>query len=299
MREDEANRHLEKAVSVTREDIARAKSYVMRSSEVDTDNLAEQWLSEQSLRTKQKVDGDSPHLADDLTNLARAISVRLALYYAVSELVAVGELFAAGPPGNWQPLMDYSFRHQHGGLSPNIHATFPSKIQRPQPVSTLPSDPDVFLQGANCKNLHSGILAGIEQALDCFRRGMYMPATVMLAASVEGTWTECGIAVASKLGKNKLHDVVTNPFEGIGKKVQEIRKALEQPQGKALLKAAEQPMSKVIDAETWTTVLRDRRNALHWTKSRNFITDHSGTGTLLMGAPLHIDTLEAIRLAAN
>jgi len=299
MGEEEAKKYLENTVSVTREDIARAKSYVLRSSEVDTNTLAEQWLRGHSLTTQQKINGDSPNVQDLLATAAKAISLRLALYDAVLEMAAAGELFPAGEPTNWQPQMDYSWRQYHGGLSPNVRATFPSRIQRPRPANTLPRNPDIFLQGVDCKSLSPEILEAITQALDCFRRGLYMPATAMLAAGVEAAWTECGRTVASKLGNSALENLVADPRGVIGKKVLEIRKALEQPNAKPLLKAAGQTIGKVLDAETWTTVLRDRRNELHWTKSGNFIANHSETGILLMAAPLHLGTLEAIRLAAK
>jgi hypothetical protein len=107
----------------------------------------------------------------------------------------------------------------------------------------------------------------------------------MLAAAAEATWTECGVAVAKKLANTKLEGVVNDPLASITKKVIEVRKALEQADGKALLKVAGQHIAKVTDPEVWTTTLRDRRNALHWGKAKSFVADHSETGTLLMAAP--------------
>ena len=123
-----------------------------------------------------------------------------------------------------------------------------------------------------------------------------MPATAMLAAGAEATWTECGIAVAKNLGNSKLDAVVSDPYASISRKVLETRKAVEDPAAKPLLKSADQTFVKVRDAEVWTTVLRDRRNALHWGKAKSFVADHSETAALLMAAPLHIGTLEAIRV---
>lgn len=124
-----------------------------------------------------------------------------------------------------------------------------------------------------------------------------MPATAMLAASVEATWTECGVAVAKNLGDSKLEILAKDSFAGIGKIVSEVRKALDHKNASALLTKAGRNKHQVGDAEVWTTVLRDRRNALHWGKAKSFVADHSDTGTLLMAAPLHIGTLEAIRAA--
>jgi hypothetical protein len=67
-----------------------------------------------------------------------------------------------------------------------------------------PTDPDISSKGWNCASLHDGILEAIEHALLCFQRGFYMPATAMLAAAAEATWTECGVAIAKKLSDTRL-----------------------------------------------------------------------------------------------
>jgi hypothetical protein len=88
---------------------------------------------------------------------------------------------------------------------------------------------------------------------------------------------------------------VNNPYASISKKITEIQKTLQTPDGKALLKKAGRSPGELDDVEIWTTNLRDRRNALHWGKAKSFVADHSETASLMIGAPLHIGTLEAIR----
>jgi hypothetical protein len=297
MHEQEAAKKLAELVSVTREDIARGKRYVLSSGGGKTDELADSWLQGQRLTIPRKIDGDAPNLQDVMANVARAISLRLALYQGVWELIGAGELFPGESFSRWQPVMDYSFQRNHGGLRPNMSCFFPARVELPPLRDEAATDVDVLLQGINCTTLHGGIREAIEQALICFRRGLYMPATAMLAAAAEATWTECGGAVAAKLADASLDAVVNDPYASIGKKVTEVRKTLEQGAGKALVKCAGQTVPKVNDAELWTTALRERRNALHWTKAKSFVVDHSETGTLLMAAPMHIGTLEAIRAA--
>jgi hypothetical protein len=298
MGEVEATKYLESAVVVTREDIARGKSYVLTNGGGETEELANHWLSDQGLSIPRKIDGDAPGCADVLVNVARAFSVRLALYQAISELVAAGELIPGVCRSIWKDVViDYTFLRYSGGLRPKITCAFPTAVARPPLAIEPPTDPDIFLQGVDCKTLHLGIREAVEQALACFRRGLYMPATVMLAAAAEATWTECGNAVAKKLTNAKLQGIVENPYASISKKVAEIRKALEHPLGQILLKDAGQTLPKVTEAEAWTAILRDRRNALHWGKARSFNADHSDTASWLMGAPLHLSTLEAIRAA--
>jgi hypothetical protein len=298
MSPEDAGTQITAALAVTREDIARAKAWLAASAGGRTEELIETWLSEQRFAVPKEVNTDLPNCGELLLPIARAYSVRLAFYQAVWELVSAGALIPAGTPSSWEASL--ASRTSHGGCGiplKSIRCSFPQAIERMPLAPGVPTDPDVFLQGINCATLHPGIREAIAQALGCFRRGLYMPATVMLAAAAEATWTECGVAVAKKLGNAKLDGVVSDPLASIAKIVTETRKALEQPDGKVLLKAAGQHIAKVSDAEVWTTALRDRRNALHWGKAKSFIADHSETGTLLMGSPLHLGTLEAIRAA--
>lgn len=298
MSPEEAGKRITTAIAVTREDIARAKAWLAKSEGNCTHELVEEWLTEQKLLLPNEINTDLPNCGELLVSIARAYSVRLAFYQAVWELVSAGDLIASGTPSSWEASLASKTSHYGCGIPlKKVRCSFPQAIERMPFTFGVPSDPDIFLQGIDCNTLHDGIREAIEEALGCFRRGLYMPATAMLAAAAEATWTECGAAVAKKLNNAKLNGVVSDPLSGISKIVAETRKALEQPDGKTLLKAASQHISKVTDAEVWTTTLRDRRNALHWGKAKSFAADHSETGTLLMAAPLHLGTLEAIRAA--
>ena len=232
--------------------------------------------------------------------MGQVFAQRLALYQAVWELIAAGELISVSSSAEWQPSVECrQGGHLFGLRGHGIECHYPRRIAFLPLKPDVQPDVDVFLDGVDCKSLHSGIREAVQQALVCFRRSLYMPATAMLAAAVEATWTECGIALAKKLANAKLESVVLDQFASISKKIAEIQKALEQPSGKVLLKGAGQTVPKVNEAEAWTAVLRDRRNALHWSKAKSFIADHSGIGTLLMAAPIHLATLEGIRAACR
>lgn len=296
MSPDDAGRFIEERLLITREDISRAKAWIVALESGDSDQMATQWLKKQNLEVPRDVDTDSAQVADQLINVARAYSLRLAFYQAVFELSSSGDLAIVGV-GQWSPSLCYSTRRGAGGIGFQKKTyVAPSRFERLAVTAGIASDPDIFLSGVDSKQLHPGIREAVEQAIQCFRRGLYMPATAMLAAAVEATWTECGIAVAKNLSDAKLEGLFSDQYASISKKVSELRKSLEQATAKPLLKNAGQSIAKVNDAEVWTTVLRDRRNALHWTKAKNFIAHHSDTATLLMAAPLHIGTLEAIRL---
>lgn len=298
MTREEASSKLASALSVTREDVARAKDFILAADERSADALAEEWVRVQVGSIPKDVDVHSASADDTLDLLAKAYSLRLAFYQAVWELVAACELLPSGTD-SWQPSVTARDPSGSNGLQlDTIGCVFPRVIQRPPLRSNPPTDPDVFLQGAPCAAFHDGIREAVSQSLACFRRGLYLPAIVMLAAGAEATWVECGSAVATKLGNRKLGVVIEDPFASISRKVAEVRKSLEGPASKDLLKAAATSLARIRDAELWTTTLRERRNAVHWGKMQSFVAQHSDASSLLLAAPLHLRTLEAVRMAA-
>jgi hypothetical protein len=300
MNPDEAEKRVLAGAAVSREDVARAKTWLLAGDGGRTHELVERWLSEHNLRSDPRhvIDLSSPGVGDAVDSYARATSLERALYQAQWELIGCAELL---PTGNTIAAgFTLSYRYPGGGAGLKfltLGCPCPDGVHRPPLAPTPTADPDVFLKGVDCASLHDGIREAVAQALVCHRRGLYMPATVMLAAAAEATWTECGIAVAAMLKSKALDGVVSDPFASISKKVLETQRALLSGDGKALLKAAGRSTADVDYAVVWTTNLRERRNALHWGKAKSFIADHSETASLLMGAPLYIGTLESIRRA--
>lgn len=296
MSPDQAGQFIESKILVTREDIARAKAWISKLKNGNADTNAANWVKEHKLEEPKGVDTESPRVEQVLSDIARAYSLRKAFYTALFELSGAGEIVFTGEVSRWEASLGYRTQRGAGPIELKVSSPAPSRFERMTPLDGITTDPDIFLDGVNCKKLHPGIHEAIVQSLDCFRNGLYMPATAMLAAATEATWTECGTAVATKLGIAALENLFADSYASISRKVADLSTALDQQNGRALLKSAGLSIAKVREAEVWTGVLRDRRNALHWTKAKSFIADHSETATLLIAAPLHIGTLEAIRL---
>lgn len=297
-------KYLQQAIKVRREDVARAKQFVMKQTMPSVQGMADRWLAEQKATPPSTLFTRSEEYQQSLESLGQSICLRFALYQAVWELISSGMIAAVGHCATWEPQVSYDtagggYSSSARGGIPLQSITFPyvTEIFRLPGAERIPAATDIFLQGINCSTLHPGIREAIDQALGCFRRGLYMPATAMLAAAAEATWTECGVKVAANLANTKLEGVVGDPYASISKKVTEIKKALEAGDAKSLLKSADRTIADVVSAEVWTTALRERRNALHWDKAKSFVADQSEIGTLLMSAPQHIGTLEAIRAA--
>jgi hypothetical protein len=296
MHKEEATEKIKASVRVTREDVTRAKAFTLQSTESDVATLADQWLQAQNYTAPKDIFLESVEVVETVALIARSYSLRMALYQAVWELSNAGEVLMAGSPSLWKGSVTWRTSHGGGGLElDQINCSFPTRIQKPPLTSELALDVDIFLQGLDCTSLHEGIREAVEQSLRCFHRGLYLPAIAMLTAGAEATWHECGTAVATKLANQTLHAIMNDQYASLSKTVAALRKTLESPAGKPLLKAASLNAPLIADAELWTITLRDRRNALHWTKAKSFVAQHSDTAALLLGAPIHLGTLEALR----
>jgi hypothetical protein len=89
---------------------------------------------------------------------------------------------------------------------------------------------------------------------------------------------------------------VKDSYVSISKKIAEIQKSMRKPDGKLLLKKACRSTADVDNAEIWTTNLGSAETHCIGGRRKVFIADHSETASLMMGVPLHIGTLEAIRV---
>lgn len=300
MNEEQAADFILNAISLTREDISRAKQWVMTETGSNVSGLVEKWLAEQNMALPKVLNAEEATFEDTLLTVAKSLSLRLAFYQALWELVSAGDLLPSGPAASWNAkTIDYRTNRLHSGIDlSKLTSSHPDRIERPRLAPVVSADVDIFLTGIDISSLDSGIHEAVEQSLVCFRRGLFFPATVMLAAAAEAAWIEMGLAFAKKLTDGKLESLVGSDLYGIARKVSEIRKAVDSnPASKAILTVAGKAKHDTASAEVWMTVLRERRNALHWSKAKSFVADHSETASLLMAAQLHLATLEAIRLA--
>lgn len=306
MKDKDIIERIKAATVVRREDIARAKDYVLKSPATVVLQIVNQWARENVAEPPDEINRHAANLEEELSTVGQTIGHQLSMIRAVCELVVSGDLVHAGSSVEWKPRLP-SMRD--GGYVGKIDspaadsfleqcaAAHPNVISRPRSIEGFSTDPDIFLAGVSVATLHPGVAEAVEQSLMCFRRGLYLPSIAMLAAAVEANWHECGGTVHRETGDAALVKAMSDPLVGFGKLVSVIRGAIATAKGKALLEKARVSAIDVAGAEVWTTVLREKRNALHWKKGRGFVAEHAEAATLLMAAPLHFATLEAIRHA--
>lgn len=292
-------------VKASRQDVARAKAFAVANvtTAKEVSGLAREWLQVQGF--KDVLDDEfhgrdqGPPITDALVeHYIQAGCLRLALLQGIWELIAAGLLLPHYPPPQ-HPLAPTEWVATFRGFSSSISCPHPTRVVAPPLRPEAPADLDIFLHAPSVvANLHPGIAEGVHQSLACFHRGLYLPAIVMLAAATEGLWRECAKAVATKTGDTKLASMEANPSIGIGKLIEELRKKLVAAGaggGPSLLQSAKVWDSRLNEAVAWTTILREKRNALHWGKgAAGFIAQHAEAAGWLMGAPQHFGTIIAL-----
>ena len=165
MNANEASRLLEETVKVTREDIARAKAWLVQAKRRTTQQLVEEWLTLQQavLPLNANVDLNADDITEQIAKNARAFSIRLAFHQAQWELIASGELFPCDSFDYWHASLGHHEQRYSGGLDiKGIGCSFPKAVMCPPLTTKPPTDPDIFLKGVDCTSLHDGILEAIE-----------------------------------------------------------------------------------------------------------------------------------------
>ena len=304
---DEAARFISERVRVDRVDIVTAKAFVLNASEVDTMRLADAWVNERigMLGKKVRLDADQPERV--LEEHSKAIALRLACFQGIWELVASGLLFPAGPSAGWTAQLGWETPRGGGGLSlDHIRFNYLEKVVRPltEAPSTL-ADADLFLRELDLPDLEQGVSAALALAVSCLRRDLFVPALAMLAAAAEGAWIESGKALVEAATRQdravqKARDVLTDDLAGIGQKVQVVTDLyIRQDLFQEVRRRSEVSVSQLQEVASWTSVVRDSRNVLHWGRAAAIRNDYAKTASLLMAAVQAMKTLESIRLASK
>jgi hypothetical protein len=334
MSPDEAGQFIAERIRVERADVAAIKSFAVSSvdavlAENENDraagallvqNLALAWLKHAKLGAPWSrqtatdyhhrlpgIDIGSANAEVQLTQAARALSNVMAAHEAVWELVQAGELLPIGSLGVWRPDgFGWQTPSGGGGITiPGPTSTAPERIMRApwrrQSIGAL-WDADLYARDLPV-DLHPGILEALREAVECFRRDLFLPCLAMLTAAAEGMWTETGTALLGAAARHdkdmkKLEDALTADRGGLSWLVSSAaaayaRKDLFGPVQKA------SGAHDLAAEQQWTDAVRDGRNVLHWGVGTVTANSYSKVATLLQVAPLRFKTLADVRRAAR
>jgi len=111
MSPEEIPNYIRNNLTVLREDIARAKSYLIKHVNGRAENLAASWLKDQGIEQPYQINTDNEA---QIQSIVLAFSLRKAFYQAVFELVASGDIVLTEAVTKFEPSLGFT----QGGDSP-------------------------------------------------------------------------------------------------------------------------------------------------------------------------------------
>jgi hypothetical protein len=299
---------LRTSVVVTREDVARAKLFVMERIGADVRPLheepyhairpiAETWECSEGAALKIHLNYASD-TEDRVKDVGRQFALHLGCAEAVWELISTGDLRPSGELETWSPSVGYSNGGYSGGVGDLVwlRARYPRTVATSRVNDSIraPQDIDLLLAG-ELPGLIAGVRAALRLASECLRRGLYLPSIAMLGSAAEAQWIECGLAALNgESTATKTLATLNNQYAGFAKKVADLCNYLNGP-GVHVRDAHAVRSADLVEAQAWTTVLREHRNAVHWGKGQSFTKSYGQAATLVLAAPIHLATLERLR----
>lgn len=171
--------------------------------------------------------------------------------------------------------------------------------------SDILTDPDIFLSKANVQNADKEIAEAINDAVLCFRHGLYRAAVTMLGKAMEGAWIEvgCSIVKASKQDADKKEHIIRKLQDdsvGVPSKVKQI---LDLYKNKDLcgdiIKATDILPSSIERIVVWSNVLREARNAIHFGSSPTIPNSYEKVSVLLIDGATNFSSLYRIKYVSD
>ncbi len=261
-------------------------------------------------RVRQKVfSGDGP-TKDGYTfhPVLNQVKSQITVHEALHMLHATGALFASGPLN--QPddtSVGYTHRSGAGGGIDTpiplaaVHQSYGLTVAFREKYYRLASG-DVYLSYLNQTQLTSRAKRCLQEAINAFRHGLYLSATMNAGAASESMWMELGRLVNVKSPTQKLTDELMKKHPNISTIIEETWSALRHHHATTVLPTIFINATDQIIFKEWADRLRDRRNyAMHsddaGIEEPRFT--HNETGMLLLDAANYynklISLVEAMR----
>jgi len=240
---------------------------------------------------------------EEIDKIARALERQLAFEEAVWGLIGEAILLPLGHTGERAAQVGWRFGNNAGGWSlPSYMIVMPGKVKLAGSFQDagggMLGSPDLFLLDLKASDLTAGVEESLRLAVACLRRDLFMPAIAMLGRASEGAWIELGrvLAVRSTTPSGrKLSELVEDPRQSAAKKMDSISKFAETAPTTVL----GPDLYRIHEALTWSHLVRDARNAIHYSHEPATLLTFETVAALLLAGAQHIRTLFSIRTRAR
>lgn len=226
----------------------------------------------------------------ELDRAADNVAKRLAFAVAVQQLIHGGILLAA--PGDpidtthipFVVILPNADRRKMTLKGGPYGCALPGSVFRAPTSTTQISNPALYLGCFTGAELHPGIVVALEESVACFVAHLFLPCMAMLCTAAEGAWIE----LARRAGGSKSRALAESETASLRKLVATVIDELKSTRDGGVRR-------RLDEAQQWTLVLQDARNAVHYANEPVTRSDYEKAAALLLGAPTHFATLYGIQ----
>jgi len=302
-----------KRVDVSRLLVSCAEAFFVEivSGHAEVGALLDELLSHHEAKWPRQVVLDQQASEQDaLTELARAISIKLAGVEAIWRLIHSGQFLQTS-----STLADVSLSVSWTTGSTSSGWQFPEfKIAYPTSIikafsSVSPEilcNHDLYIHQLDIAGMSNEIEQALREAVICFSAGLYTPCAAMLGSASEGVWEEVGYSLAQAARPvddskaTKLEVTLSNSFSSVTKKMRAVcsfyadRNLMKEIWVRCQVKP--KPLEHIL---VWSDAVRDSRNTLHPAVTPRTPNTREKLSSLLLGAVPFFTVLYTIKSSAD
>jgi hypothetical protein len=243
-------------------------------------------------------------LAEQYRSAAEFWAHRLAVAQAVQELVADGTLVGSLNRSAEHPNQAFTtvVGNSGGWDFQEFEVTFPDRVWRSPFSSALDPHGHPHLAFYAIRNSVQGadseVQEAIEDALACFRKGLYLPAVVMLGKAAEGAWKEALAIAAVRLEpsrRKQLQRTIEDPRSGFADIIKRGRDTLTNVDLRPFLATAAVRHDALDSVVIWSEELRKARNTVHFGVKPLVPNDFAKAAVLFVAGADHLGLLYRLR----
>ena len=171
------------------------------------------------------------------------------------------------------------------------------------------SNGDLFLAELGIPNLGAEVSTALTDAVKCFRSDLYLPSLAMLGMALEGSWIELGTSLldyaeaASMISEKKssaVREKVLSRYVSVPAKIDEVAKLYERADVfEEVIRSSNYKAQALQEIVTWSNVVRDSRNAIHYGTNAAVENNYEKVAMLLLGCKQYLRIIFRIKGAAD
>lgn len=167
------------------------------------------------------------------------------------------------------------------------------------------TDPDIYLSKVNIPNANEEVIEAIDDAILCFKHGLYRAAVTMLGKASEGAWVEmgCSIAKASSQESERKQRIIQKLLDDSVSVPAKVKQVFELYKNRDLcgyiVKETEILPSSIENIVIWSNVLREARNAIHFGVRPTIPNSYEKVSVLLIDGAKNFSLMYRIKDASD